>query len=374
MEQNVQKTGRRLWLDAARVFAIISISSNHAINRSFVGFENYAAAFAAYPPYVAVLRAVIFIFSRLGVPIFLMISGALLLGKRMETKQDIARFYKHNLLRLFITSMIWYFIYYWFLALLSPEFADLRACGFLSMAYNCVRTLLFMDQFTLGNMWYIPMILCLYMLVPAVNIIINKYGSKCFLIPAALIILAKCAFPSAEGVLALTGHPVSFGFEFSKSGHISTYAMYMVYLIAGYPIAKGALRKLPAALVTAGAAVLFLLMAVYQYYTYKLGGEGVGYPFLLVAPCAALIFELFARSREAGPKRAVTYLAKIAFGIFFVHMLIVTALYKAVIPVGIHPILKFFIFETVSVGGAVIIVSLLSKIKVFKEYLFMIKD
>lgn len=371
MEQNVQKTGRRLWLDAARVFAIISISSNHAITRAFGGTES---SFSAFPLYASVFRAVVFVFSRLGVPIFLMISGALLLGKRMETKQDIARFYKHNLLRLLITSLIWYFVYYWFLVLFSGMFAELRSAGFLKMAAGCVKTLLFLDQVTLGNMWYIPMILCLYLLVPAVNIIINKYGSKCFLIPAALIILAKCAFPSAEGVLALAGHPVSFGFEFSESGHISTYAMYMVYLIAGYPIAKGALRKLPAALVAAGAAVLFLLMAVFQFYSYKLGGEGVGYSFLLVAPCSALIFELFARSREAGPKRALTHLAKIAFGIFFVHIVIVTVMYEKFNPAGMNPILKFFIFETVSVGGAVIIVSLLSKIKVFKEYLFMIKD
>ena len=38
------------------------------------------------------------IFSHIGVPLFLMISGALLLRRSYETREQTKRFYRHNLL------------------------------------------------------------------------------------------------------------------------------------------------------------------------------------------------------------------------------------------------------------------------------------
>ncbi len=59
-------------------------------------------------------------FSHLGVPLFLMISGALLLEKRIKDENDIRRFYRHNLLGLVITSEIWYFLMFWFRVFVIP--------------------------------------------------------------------------------------------------------------------------------------------------------------------------------------------------------------------------------------------------------------
>ena len=51
-------------------------------------------------------KALLTVASRYGVPLFLMITGALILRKRFETAEDVRRFYRHNWLSLLITSEI----------------------------------------------------------------------------------------------------------------------------------------------------------------------------------------------------------------------------------------------------------------------------
>ncbi len=101
------------YLDCTRVLVIVSVISNQAFNRSFPGFATTYDAFLGCLPALSAFRAVVFIFSRIGVPFFLMISGSLLLNKRMETKEDILRFYRHNLGTLLITCEIWLFLNFW---------------------------------------------------------------------------------------------------------------------------------------------------------------------------------------------------------------------------------------------------------------------
>ena len=101
---------RKFYLDVARVLAVISITLNHAVNRSYDNYYYQQAEFQSIALWDSAFKAVITVFSHIGVPLFLMISGALLLNKRMENGSDLKRFYRHNLLGLLITTEIWYFI------------------------------------------------------------------------------------------------------------------------------------------------------------------------------------------------------------------------------------------------------------------------
>jgi surface polysaccharide O-acyltransferase-like enzyme len=69
---------RVYWLDFARVFAIISITLNHTVNRTF-DMDDTISEFNELPLGLFVFKAFIQIISRIGVPIFLMITGSLLL-------------------------------------------------------------------------------------------------------------------------------------------------------------------------------------------------------------------------------------------------------------------------------------------------------
>ena len=102
----MEKTDRPriLYLDAARCAAVFLIALNHAVNRSWANFGAVAEEFHSISLPSTVVKALLTVASRYGVPLFLMITGALILRKRFETAEDVRRFYRHNWLSLLITG------------------------------------------------------------------------------------------------------------------------------------------------------------------------------------------------------------------------------------------------------------------------------
>lgn len=93
--------------------------------------------------------------SRFGVPIFVMISGAIFLS---ESKQvTINKLWKHNILRLFILYVVWSFAYYVFQSLYLWKF-DFWRHGLVRTITGCV--------YASNHFWFIFMIIGLYALVP----------------------------------------------------------------------------------------------------------------------------------------------------------------------------------------------------------------
>ena len=89
MSIGLEKKDRLFWLDISRFIAIISITMNHAINRSYQNYSDQICDFLTLPLWENIFKATITVFSHLGVPLFLMISGALLLHKKMEDEKKL---------------------------------------------------------------------------------------------------------------------------------------------------------------------------------------------------------------------------------------------------------------------------------------------
>ena len=77
------------YLDIVRTIAILSITVSHAVNRSFAVYSGQFAEFQDIPWFLTALKTVIYAFSRIGVPLFLMISGALLLPRDYSGKKHM---------------------------------------------------------------------------------------------------------------------------------------------------------------------------------------------------------------------------------------------------------------------------------------------
>lgn len=372
------QSGRKVYLDYARVLAIISISCNHAINRSFPGFESSYNAFLAFPRWVTVFRAVVFVFSRVGVPVFLMISGALLLNKRIETKEDILRFYKHNLGGLVITSEIWIFLNFLVHAYFNKMIA---ARGILYTLARCLGCMLFIDQtqpdlVVYGSIWYIPMIICVYLLIPFVNILLHKYATRLMLIPAALVAVSAMILPGIRSILAAAGYDISIEFRLSAG---KLFSFYLLFVIVGFYVANDALKKLSKTLVTFLALFTLAILCAYQYWEYTTPtGWAIEYESFLLLLHSGFLFESLRRFIPASAQnRGVTYIAKISFAIYFVHIFIMSGL-VIFLPRfgmgGLHPAARFCLLEAVSFLGSIPLIAVFSKIPLFKKYVFLIKD
>ena len=365
---------RMFYLDVARVIAIISISLNHAVNRSYDNYTNQMAEYLVLPMGSTLLKVLISVFSRIGVPLFLMITGVLILNKKMDDAADVKRFYRHNLLSLFITTEIWYVIMYWILAVGDGVIAKQ---GWLSAIGGMFSTMLFQNQTTMGSMWYMPMILCVYTTLPFAVMVKDKLSGskeKLLYLPAALLFVVAMVVPFISNLLILLGHK---GLT-SPLGERYLFSFYYIYIIVGYLIGKGALTRMRTWSVGVLALGSFLICCGYQLWAYEQPKNYlVAYDFPLMPVCAGFLFELVRRCahRFRKAEKPITCISRISFGIYFVHIVIMTALVELLdlfAPGLLRPV-RLVILEVVSVGLSIAIILPLSKIKWFKRYLFLIK-
>ncbi|GAB4461904.1 MAG: hypothetical protein Kow0070_20170 [Anaerolineales bacterium] len=91
---------RKVWLDYLRVFAILAVITGHVI-ADFYGLFGKVGAAEWW------LSNVLGILARSAVPVFVMVSGALLLGK----SYSIGAFYKKRALRLIPPIIFWNLVY-----------------------------------------------------------------------------------------------------------------------------------------------------------------------------------------------------------------------------------------------------------------------
>ena len=143
------------WVDLTRALAIAFVVLNHATESIWplrlpqllsVGISS------------RILGLACFTLGRLGVPLFLMISGCLLLDREYDEKKCL-RFWRANWLRLMLVTMVWIIIYDVFLMLCFRQ--QISFALFL-------KHLFFMQQVNMSHMWYMPMALGMYVLIPFV--------------------------------------------------------------------------------------------------------------------------------------------------------------------------------------------------------------
>lgn len=91
--------------------------------------------------------------------------------------------------------------------------------------------------------------------------------------------------------------------------------------------------------------------------------------------CAMGLLELLRRGAEhlRGLRPVVTYLAKISFGVYFIHILIMLLLVWNMNFGGWARSLKLLFLEGVSVGGSILLIALFSGIPFCRRRMFGIK-
>lgn len=256
---------RLYWLDVARVVAIISISCNHAVNRAFAVYYGQQKEFLSIPAAFTAVKTAFCIFSRLGVPVFLMISGALLIKKDIKDTDGVLKFYRHNLLGLFITSEIWMAIAYFSNMAGALMSGAASVTGFI---YCFITNQLFINQNVPASFWYIPMILCVYLLIPFMCILRDKVSVKAIRLFMAVLFLLEYAVPSADMLLKVL-HLSDLNLP---TEHV-TVSRYVLFVILGYLISRGKLSKIKNGPLAAGFAAVFIITCAYQYYIFSMAED-----------------------------------------------------------------------------------------------------
>ena len=150
---NMSSKTRIKWLDGVRALAVLSVVLCHCTEAIY---KINAADMLKLSPLSETAAVVYFTAGRLGVPFFLMISGYLLLDRKY-TSEDCIRFWKTRCLHLLVCTEIWIVIYRFFFSVLAGTVPDWKVL---------IGEMLFIRTASVSHMWYMPMILGMYILIP----------------------------------------------------------------------------------------------------------------------------------------------------------------------------------------------------------------
>ncbi len=347
------KSGRQSNLDIVRIIALCSVLLMHGVENVW---RIHPADVASTPSLERVFIFITYTLGRLGVPLFLFLTGYLMLGKRYK-KNEILSFYKTKVMRLLMIALIWVVIYYLQAILLR---------GWIIRVTDIVRQFTFTSDIIIApHLWYMPVIIGIYLFIPFVSnalLSIDKRVLKVlvtialfhfFLIPTMNVII------QARGSIGLVGR-----YELQYLG-----GMYGVMMVIGYLCRqywtkinqKLSLAKL--IIYCLGSIIISIIMhywALYlKRYNYDMWYDSI---FILLASVSLFIIllKIFNNQRDS---IMLTKIAELTFGCYLVHYFFI---YLIKLAVNKSMVGHFGLFGIMTIGPAIaslIIVHLASKSK-----------
>lgn len=216
MDKDKQPQKRLLHYDLLRIFACFSVIMLHSASQFWYELPMDSRNWLVANSYDALFR--------FGVPVFVMISGALFLAPEREV--GIKRLYTHNILRLAAAYLFWSALY----GLWDSRTFQLSEAG--------IKPVLLEMMAGRYHLWFVPMLIGIYMLLPILRTWVAHAGKEgvqyflgLFLVFQILRETLLCFIDSVNVKAFLTLLPVEL---------VGSYVGYFVlgYYIAHYGIGK----------------------------------------------------------------------------------------------------------------------------------------
>lgn len=279
---------RIFWIDIVKFIAILFVILAHVV---WIVEQGIQVNCILSNDFLTINR----IIATLGVPLFMMVSGSLLLGKDFKLKSDIFAFYKRSLLPLFVTAEIWIVIYC--LVTNRPfSFKEMLLC----------MTFVHKPEV---HLWYVRLIVIYYLLIPFLNCLRSKRFS--FYI-SLLIVIAAFTF-IYNGWLILKG-------DLCPTNSNRSYFCYLIYMAIGYKISRIKLSKSIFAifiiLAIVGGHILFLSLTRLNYFLW--------YDNPMIALVSMSLFYIIRHlCNSIKNNKLIVEISKMSYGIYLSHFILI---------------------------------------------------
>ena len=347
---------REYKLDLIRTIAILLICFNHAISTFYVDQVNFEL-FNKIGLTSQAFMVTSYIFSRIGVPLFLFLTGALILNKNFKTTNDIKKFYKKNILSLFICVEIWNIIYYFVNQFITKSNFNV---------IDLLQILTFTKKSVYGHMWYMPMILGMYLFLPFISIIVKRFKLRDFLLPIILTIIHSFLFIYIKYILIIekVDLKITSLLDLSFSG-----AQYGIYIIIGYYIyRKDVFKKIKPWILTTISIVSFIICCLFQVYLSKKEASAIVYYNFVGILIMSICVYLLLLKLEIKESKLLKYVSTNSLPIYFVHFPILVIL-NEYINLHLSRPISVIIYYFASLLISIIIIEILKRINIIKKYL-----
>lgn len=299
------QSSRSASLDVLRVVAILGVIAIHVFGAIVSNSEIRGSV--TWWTAVAVDLGNVWV-----VPVFVMVSGALLLGPR-TVERGPAAFYRKRLLRLGPAFIGWQ-LFYLLVVRIGMSHQDLSIGGMLQ---------LIADGTTYTHLYFLWLIVGLYAVAPILAAFLNQGGQRRAFILAAVVLCCTLVAYSIAGLSALHGSPRPIVLS-----ALTQWVPYVGYFLAGWALRKVVLGRTWTVIVAAVTVVL-LVEIIWQYGISPKAAilqalVPAGYTGTVVALVAMGIFLVAqgATSRIRLSDRAIRVLGELSaasFGTFLIH-------------------------------------------------------
>ncbi|WP_440249518.1 acyltransferase [Dialister succinatiphilus] len=336
--QTDRQTDRILWLDYARTFAILTVILVHATENIYVMDAAHLNDMSLQSRLFAISM---FTVGRLGVPLFLFLTGYLLLDRSFDN-ESTCRFWRKNWLGLLLTTEVWIVIYDVFL----------RIFHFQHWSTNgLIKNMLFINQVHMGHMWYMPMIIGLYICIPFAARALKKINLRTIMFPFILLAFYAFGLPSYNAWGGVFHHhldPARLDLGFSGG-------LYGLYLVLGLCIKRGLLQKLSTDCIEVSTFIFFTLTVLSQWFSLYHGVTyNVWYDFAPLVLCSLFLFELLSRFSAQVFRKSSYWISKNSFGIYLVHYPVLMLLKPIIAGISLIMPIKVCLLWTVVIVISVI--------------------
>ncbi len=303
----LNKKNHIVWIDLLRVIAILLVVLCHSSEEGIYILS--LDSVLAMQDKSRIFSFTCFTLGRLGVPIFLLISGYLLLDREYDTEK-VKQFWKNNWLHLILCTMIWFLIYDLFLVFVQNKEMTV---------IDIIQDVFFLNKVQMSHVWYMPMIIGLYALIPfAANGLKKIDKLRLMWIPLCFFFVYLFLCPTFSLLFRIVNPSLrSISNQINAGFSGGTYGIYLVF---GWLIKKGTFKKIKGYclgllfIISTIAAIWFQLWAYKNNIQYNIWYDS---PFLLIS--AISIFELLSRCEFHKEFRFLHWLSSYAFAIYLIH-------------------------------------------------------
>ena len=324
-------TRRIPYLDAVRVFAMVLVVLLHSSAPLMMNFSGSTL-------HRWIIVDIYHSLTRIGVPLFVMVSGALLLGKDHDGPFGLPA---KNILRVFVPFVLWSAVYI--------VYGHFRYGEGITPTEIAIRLLLGPVYY---HLWFIYMLLGLYLSVPVFRAFVKN---------ASPSLMAYAISIWAGGVTLATMQPIwrqQIYFRLPLAGYIG-------YFLLGY-LLNSTYDRRPVKYVI-GLLGAYAATVIGSYY---LIADGVPqkdnffqidtFPtIMLMSVCVFMLF----KASDIKRNRFVEFLSGLVFGVYFIHALVIDVIvgrYKDINMTN-RGVLAVFVAATVISFGAAAVYGLLSR-------------
>lgn len=342
------KTGERnVSLDITRIIAVMSVVMIHTVGKFVDFYDNASAEF--------ILGNIFDSISLLGVPLFVMVSGALMLDENRNF--SIKDLFFRKIRNIALLTVFWSALYCCIFSVILPISRG-EALIPSGIAYALAA----------GHyhMWYLYMVIGLYFVTPFLRAFVKKENKNLILLFILISVISQFTLPVLN-ILSLKIEEITYIIKIISMLQLNFFGYFIAYYLIGWYIVHVGI-KYKRLLYCIGIISLLITILFVQFtgiYTNAYANENLFVMFYSVAVFTALNS---GKERKANGKtgKVLATLSGLSFGVYIVHPLTQMFVDKVIVYTK-YPLIYIVLYYT-----AVIVLSfagcfIISKLPVIKK-------